>query len=577
MDFSKKNRVISIFIIFILGVHTFSEINNNKNLVLQGDGLEYLLITEAFSNHLSADIQEQDILGYKSEIRKFNKWEMESKNSDYDNLLRSLQYRPIVPYANFGGFSNDKNGKCYSIHFYTYSLFVLPVKKLLAPFIIHPVKVLWYANALFFLIAIYIVLFFNSNKEFFNVCVALLFYYSTTQWYVIWPHPEALICSLLFIGLWLSFISKKPYWGLFLSALAATQFQPLALITVMLALKILFAEGVSVKVLLKLFFCSLIVLVPSVFYYYHFGVTNLVSELGYLDSKYMTFNRTWGFFFDFNQGLIISFTVLLIVYLSLLSIVSAQRIKRKEWKLFDFSYFILPIAVIVVVISTSMANWNGGGANNHRYVNYVGTLILFHFIYLLWTIKHDLWQRIMLLVTVVSQMYVINFFGGFRGATSFYEDHKSLPRYILNNFPEYYNPDPWIFIIRTDKVRNMEFYSKGVVYVDDNWDFKKALVNKDSMDYIRLCNLTKDQVVKLIDGKSDQYGCIYINEGEVKNSLSPQQYIEFNKYVKVNEIRNEMIVKSDFTDQLKLQSGEDQNLYNELLEKEVWKIYQEKF
>ena len=319
------------------------------------------MITEAFSNHLSADIQEQDILGYKSEIRKFNKWEMESKNSDYDNLLRSLQYRPIVPYANFGGFSNDKNGKCYSIHFYTYSLFVLPIKKLLAPFIIHPVKVLWYANALFFLIAIYIVLFFNSNKEFFNVCVALLFYYSTTQWYVIWPHPEALICSLLFIGLWLSFISKKPYWGLFLSALAATQFQPLALITVMLALKILFAEGVSVKVLLKLFFCSLIVLVPSVFYYYHFGVTNLVSELGYLDSKYMTFNRTWGFFFDFNQGLIISFTVLLIVYLSLLSIVSAQRIKRKEWKLFDFSYFILPIAVIVVVISTSMANWNGGG------------------------------------------------------------------------------------------------------------------------------------------------------------------------------------------------------------------------
>ena len=170
-----------------------------------------------------------------------------------------------------------------------------------------------------------------------------------------------------------------------------------------------------------------------------------------------------------------------------------------------------------------------------------------------------------------------NFFGGFRGATSFYEDHKSLPRYILNNFPEYYNPDPWIFIIRTDKVRNMEFYSKGVVYVDDNWDFKKALVHKDSMDYIRLGNLTKDQVVKLIDGKSDQYGCIYINEGEVKNSLSPQQYIEFNKYVKVNEIRNEMIVKSDFTDQLKLQSGEDQNLYNELLEKEVWKIYQEKF
>ena len=83
--------------------------------------------------------------------------------------------------------------------------------------------------------------------------------------------------------------------------------------------------------------------------------------------------------------------------------------------------------------------------------------------------------------------------------------------------------------------------------------------------------------IKLIDGKSDQYGCIYINEGEVKNSLSPQQYIEFNKYVKVNEIRNEMIVKSDFTDQLKLQSGEDQNLYNELLEKEVWKIYQEKF
>ncbi len=38
-----------------------------------------------------------------------------------------------------------------------------------------------------------------------------------------------------------------------------------------------------------------------------------------------------------------------------------------------------------------------------------------------------------------------------------------------------------------------------------------------------------------------------------------------------------MIVKPDFTDQLKLQSGEDQKRYNELLENEVWKIYEDKF
>ncbi len=577
IDFLHKNRGASIFIFFILCVHTFSEINKNKDLVLQGDGLEYVLMTEALDNHLSVDITEQDVLGYKSQIKKFNKWEMESKSADYDNLLGHLQSRPIVPFANFGGFSNDKDGKCYSIHFYTYSLFVLPIKKLLTPFIIHPVKVLWYANALFFLLAIYIVLFFNNNREFFNACTALLFYYSTTLWHVIWPQPEALICSLVFIGLWFTFITKKPYFGLFLCALAATQFQPLALITGMLALKIFFTEGLSVKVLLKLLFCSVIVLAPSAFYYFHFGVTNLVSELGYLDSKYMTFNRTWGFFFDVNQGLIISFPLLFFIYLSMLVIFLYQWIAQKKWSFFDFSSLIFPLAIIVVVISTSMANWNGGGANNHRYVNYVGALLLFHFVYLLWKLKNNLWQRIILLIALLTQVYTITFFGGLRGATSYYEDHKSLAKFILNNFPEYYNPDPWIFIIRTDKVRNMDFYKKGVVYVDDHWDFKKALIHKDSLNYVQLGNLTKDQVMKLIEGKGDEYGCVYINENEVKDILSSQQYLEFNKYVKLNEIRNEMIVKPDFTDQLKLQSGEDQKRYNELLENEVWKIYEDKF
>ena len=535
-DFVIRNRVGSILVFLFLCIYTFHGVTKEQELVLSGDGLEYVLMTEALYNHHSPDVRAEDIYSFRKKAEKIQEREKESKSAEYERMLNKLLHPESVEVgADLGGFAYSSNKKCYSIHFFTYSLAVVPFVYLFKPFILHPIQVIWLANAIFLLLTVFIILFTNKNRERYNITVALLYVFSVLAWYLLWPHPEIFVVSFLFIGLWLFWNNNKYYLGLLLTAIAATQFQPLALIPLLLAAVIFIKEKYNVKVFIKLCCYLAIVLLPSLFYYTNFGVTNMVKHLHYLDSKYITFNRIFGFFFDFNQGLIIAFPLLFVVYLLLYVLDLFKLIKQRKIENIHFTHFIFPVAVIVVAVSASMGNWNGGGTVTHRYVNYVGILLLFHFAYLLFSFSQRKWGVALYAAIVASQVYTILFFGGIHVDGWTYALHKELPKYLLDHSPEKYNPDPWIFMIRTAQVHPDSYYGKGVVYTNDEYQFKKAIVHRDSLSKTVVGNLTLHQISSLIQDKSDHYGWIYINEQDVRNLLPGQQYEDFNRQVKINK------------------------------------------
>ena len=129
---------------------------------------------------------------------------------------------------------------------------------------------------------------------------------------------------------------------------------------------------------------------------------------------------------------------------------------------------------------------------------------------------------------LITQGFAINEFGGPAPDLWSAERHKKGARFVLNNFPEYYNPDPIIFGVRTLGTYNLEHdYYKGVVYSDGCKNFKKAMVNKEHLKEVTMGGLTAEQLERLISSKHDQYGWVYVNEYDIETKLNKEESQKF--------------------------------------------------
>ena len=522
----KHIKLFSIAMFASIAVYLFTNSLSQSWPYPVGDAVEYLLVSEAISKHGSPEVHPEDVQNFKNEVQKTMGWEGMGKHEVFDEFSHNLETVKFKHMDQTMGFAVSENQKFYSIHFFTYPLFTVPVKLLLKPFNIHPLKVFFIANALFILTALYFVLFFFPFKEIYNCLIAGFFFYSTTQWYMMWPHAEVWASSMIFIGVLLYYF-KRPYLGILLCALAATQFQPLSVLVAVMVIFNLFENKFKLNAIIKSGLSSFWVIIPSLFYYYHFGVSNLVNQYGFLDDKFVTYDRVLGFFIDLNQGLIVSFPILFFVYLLFYFLDICTRVTNRAFKLSLFD--IVPFAMIVMVaIASSMGNWNHCHTVNSRYAAYIGTVMLCHFIVLFLSVKSKKWVQVTSVFILITQGFAINEFGGPAPDLWSAERHKKGARFVLNNFPEYYNPDPIIFGVRTLGTYNLEHdYYKGVVYSDGCKNFKKAMVNKEHLKEVTMGGLTAEQLERLISSKHDQYGWVYVNEYDIETKLNKEESQKF--------------------------------------------------
>jgi hypothetical protein len=198
------------------------------------------------------------------------------------------------------------------------------------------------------------------------------------------------------------FLTGRYYGAILLLSLAAAQNQPLILYLAFVHIVHFTKVRFNLSALLKAGILSIPALLPSLFYYLLFGTTNLIKDAGFLSTKYIHFTRLFGFFFDFNQGMVLSLPFLLIYYVYMLLYNYTTLFSKKKIITFDL---LIPFVVIAMTtIVATMINWNHGQSVINRYATWMGSIILVHSILLIPYKKS--FRYILLLITIfASQLF----------------------------------------------------------------------------------------------------------------------------------------------------------------------------
>jgi len=507
MNYFLKQNKIQLATFLIICISLIIKISSEEKPYATGDAVEYSLMTEALFNHFSPNVETADCESFKSAFIKKSKWEENDKAGAYEAtqaFISSTNYKLLdYDYAFFVA----KDGKKYSVHFFFYSLLNLPVRWICSIISFNPLQVFHVTNALLVLISCLVFFKYSKFGEFQTAAFALLFFYSTNYWYLCWVHPEVFTVCFVTLGLWLFFQDKK-YVGILLVSIAALQNQPLTILSATLCLITLFSNGFSLKNCLKIFLCSFLIFIPSLFYYYHFGETNLIQYQGGLSFSYVTFTRVFGFFFDLNQGVILALPFILFAYLFLV-IRKINSIKQADtkWDLF------IPLAIVAMTcIAATIDNWNHGQAVVNRYVTYIGTVIFVHFFFLLMNIENKKRRNTILIVALFSQIATVFYHQSLSKFDWSTNESKPIATWVLNHCPQLYNPDPIIFIARytpMDKLTESPAY-----YAKKTGEITKFLVNKNYLYNLERFGFTKKQIDEIAPKLHYIIGWAYINVNE---------------------------------------------------------------
>ncbi|MBA3704924.1 MAG: hypothetical protein H0W84_03195, partial [Bacteroidetes bacterium] len=439
-NYLKNNWLKTIILVFI-SLSALIRVSTKLKPDAPGDALEYVMMTEALRNHLSVDIDTADFASFKKSYIKKNSWESNDRYYGFDRVCEFAK-GPRVFLDDKDGFFVAKNGKIYTYHFFFYSLLNVPARIIADIFSLNPLGIFQFVNALLIIISCFI--FYRTSKfnQFITGSFCLLFYYSTNYWYIGWPHPEIFTICFTTLGLWF-FFNDKYYAGIGLITLAALQNQPLVILLAALCLITLYKKGINLKNIIKIAAIVVWILIPSLFFYYHFSITNLVQYKGFLDTSGINSRRFLGFFFDLNQGMILAFPLILLIYL-LLVVLKTIKLKSTENK---WDLFLVPVIIIMTCIACTMTNWNHGQAVVNRYVTYISAVMLIHFFFLLVQTSGKAIINSFLVLALISQLFTIYYFQTFNSSDRS-DVAKPIANWVLDNYPEFYNPDPSIFISR---------------------------------------------------------------------------------------------------------------------------------
>lgn len=312
--------------------------------------------------------------------------------------------------------------------------------------------------------------------------------------------------SLLFLG-FLLMIDKRYGWSTAVIALASTQNPPIAFYLPLVALAVYLEYGFDFKRLATVTAIGLLCLMPTIFYYTNFGVTNLIIKMGFVDPELMSFDRLHSLYFDLNQGMIYAIPAILFLT-PILLVLAVRKFERKSlW------IILVPIfGIFVSLPGLQQNNWNSGCAVICRYTLWCSVPFMIFFI-----LAVD-WQKfankVLGGVVILSQVLLLYMNGWHHPDGGDYVELSVASRYVLDNCPSLYNPDPEIFC---ERVLNAEcdFRKKGVcVYTDPQGNVRKVLLCKGSEDSLKNLALSPEEIKLATEHLSyNKRGYTYLNFG----------------------------------------------------------------
>jgi hypothetical protein len=530
----KKEFLIKGVVLLVISFLCLYRVNHLLSFPT-GDGVEYILVTEAFYKHKSPDIRATDSWSFKRSFTKVLPWDSVYKPhvfNAFEAFIVSPNKKFGEPGDSYGGLYVAKNGKIYGYHFFTYSLLNVPARYFLGLLHKNPLSAFKITNAVFVIITCLILLFFTPFNSFLSSLIAISFYFSSVYWYLDWAHSELFTTCLVTISLWL-FFQNKFYIPLLLMAIATTQNQPLMLMLVYMVIVTLFTKGLSYNTIIKIGLCSILSILPPLFYYYNFDTFSIIKKAGFLDAQYQTPTRMLGFYFDINQGIILAIPIALLLYIALWFKKTYSTIRSKKIPSSDL-FLVLVLVAITFTVST-MGNWNHGQSVINRYATWVSAIILVHVFFLLNDLKL-VTKTILISLITLSQIFTAIYHSSFNNNEVSWYQHKPIARWVLSNYPSLYNPDSAIFGIRTSHDFMILPRISPIIFFNDKKELCKIMCHVDKMEELSIFGISQNSIDKFRKEKKVINGWIYINKGEFTSDLSKEKIYYLATYLKAKKM-----------------------------------------
>ncbi len=542
--FTNKYLVYKWLVLVAIGfLYVARSINDFDRPFVEGDGQEYVLTTEAITNHFSPDIRASDVISFKEKFSKAYGWELYYNRESQDAQIISFQKGGHWLKENAGGIYYSKSGKWYSQHFSFYSYINAPLYKMFSGK--SPLRPFYILNALLIILTCYLILFKTPFPPVVSILAALCFCFSSTYWYLGWEHPEVLTMCLVAVGL-ISFFNSRSYLSLFLIALATLQNQPIIVLFGFLALIVLKEKGFTLKNMMRVGLIGFVCLLPPLFYYINFETTNIIKDAGFLDTKYITFNRVTGFYFDVNQGLILTIPLLLLCYIILIVKEYVKAIRHRG--IHDYSIFI-PFAILIISISVStMGNWNHGMAIINRYATWMSIIVMIHTFYL---VKDNLAE--------IKTFVLFNYFFGTQFFTTLYHQqfnqfdwssayNTPVAKWFYQYHPKLYNPDPVIFAGRLRM--SLEESRSPIIYFKGHAP-KKIMIHRNHINDLEKFGVSKENLEKIKKSISYNYDWGYVDMQKFKTYMSNEEIYFVMRKRRIDDVIAKIHTSKVWMDQIR--------------------------
>jgi hypothetical protein len=383
-----------------------------KTPMINGDGWEYLNQIESLHAHGTPELRQEDLLAV-----------------DGRTLPAGWGPAPRPPFA----YPTAPDGRMYSIHFWGYSLTTVPPKAALRLYGGNELAAMQLTNALWFVLAAYVVLFLWDAPLGKRLVYCGLVCIGPVLWYLRFTGTEVFSWAFAVMAV-VAYDARKYAWSSVAAALASIQ-NPTLVFLCGAAIFMALRERRWREAALACIGAGLSFL-PALFFKFHFGKPSLIAE-GFVSTSYLSWARTWGYAFDFNQGLFpfapllvfggIAGTVALFVRRSLRGMVMAG-------------------ALLAVAVGTEVqVNWNSGCLGVQRYIVWMIPCVAWLMVEGLGSSRAARTFGILTIVTSGVMAYIAPFPGG-------YLTHTTVAKWVLINYPELYWAEPEVFVERVQTI-----------------------------------------------------------------------------------------------------------------------------
>lgn len=437
----------------------FSFVNNEPWTI--GDGYEYILQTASIQNHLTFGLTNSDLL---------------LAQEQFPAIKEQLE-------ITFNNLAVGRNGLSYSNHFGLYSFLVLPIKLILLAFNINPIYSFRITNLLLWFVSVLVVLFCLNvdDKKKFGVLTLILF--NPVFFYITWIHTELYLFSFSVIAL-VFYYNERYSLGILFMSIAAAQNLGLLPLDMIIGIQFIwrkfsnYSENKDHNFLKFIKQHGMTIISYGIFYlpaflpmitcYVHFGVFNRVAEVA-MEDNYL-FSKFSDYLIDLNLGILPYEPIILIVFIS---IVLKDLIKK------SFIAFLNLFAVIgMLFIVSCQLQINCGMEGIMRYNVWILPCMIF---YVALNLRIDNFINYCFIIigeaVFTTYMVVLTIWG--TPSYNSYLKFSPWAEFVLDKFPEIYNPSHGIFYSRATG-NEMYYNSFPVVWKNENGYVRKILLSREA-------------------------------------------------------------------------------------------------